>query len=36
MAKTKTGLKWVDVKPYTKVVNGHKIKVRGHDRSTPN
>lgn len=36
MAKTKNGKKIVPVKPYTRTVNGKKVKVSGHRRSTPN
>jgi hypothetical protein len=35
MAKTEDGKKIVPVRPYTKVVNGKKVKVSGHRRSTP-
>jgi hypothetical protein len=36
MAKTEKGKKIVTVKPYTKVVDGKKVKVKPHRRSTPN
>jgi len=36
MAKTKEGKKIVPVKPYTREVNGKKVPVKRHDRSTPN
>jgi hypothetical protein len=35
MAKTNEGKKIVPVAPYTRVVNGKKVKVSGHRRSTP-
>lgn len=36
MAKTEKGKKIVHVKPHTKIVNGKKVKVPEHFRSTPN
>jgi hypothetical protein len=36
MAKTEKGKKIVPIKPYTKKVNGEKVKVKRHRRSTPN
>ncbi len=36
MAKTKEGKKIVPVKPHTRKVDGKKVKVGGHRRSTPN
>jgi len=35
MAKTNDGKKIVPVKPYIRVVDGEKEKVKGHRRSTP-
>ncbi len=35
MAKTEDGKKIVPVKPHVRVVNGVKVKVSGHRRSTP-
>ncbi len=35
MAETSKGKKFVKVKPYTRVVDGKKIKVGAFDRSTP-
>ena len=35
MAKTQEGKKFVPVKPYTREVDGKKVTVRRHDRSTP-
>jgi hypothetical protein len=35
MAKTNDGKKIVVVKPYTRVVDGKKVKVPEHRRSTP-
>ncbi len=35
MAKTKKGKKVVPVKSYTRVVNGKKVRVGPHKRSTP-
>lgn len=34
MASTKDGRKFVRIPPHTKEVNGKKVKVRGHARST--
>ena len=36
MAKTEKGKKIVPVKPYTRKVDGDKVKVKRHRRSTPN
>jgi hypothetical protein len=36
MAKTENGKKIVPVKSYIREVNGHRVKVRPHRRSTPN
>ena len=36
MAKTKAGKKKVHVPAHTKVINGRRVKVREHYRSTPN
>ncbi len=36
MAKTKEGKKIVHVRPHTKTINGKKVKVKTHRRSTPN
>jgi len=36
MAKTEKGKKVVPVKPYTRKVDGKKVKVKRHKRSTPN
>ena len=36
MAKTKDGKKIVSVASYTKTINGKKVTVRGHRRSTNN
>jgi len=36
MAKTEKGKKIVPVKPYTKKVEGKKVEVKRHRRSTPN
>lgn len=35
MAKTDKGKKVVPVKPYTRKVNGKKVRVKRHKRSTP-
>jgi hypothetical protein len=35
MAETSKGKKFVKVKPYTRVVDGKKIRVGPFDRSTP-
>jgi hypothetical protein len=35
MAKTEDGKKIVPVKPYTREVNGKKVEVKRHRRSTP-
>ncbi len=35
MAKTNDGKKIVPVKPYIRVVDGKKVEVDGHRRSTP-
>jgi len=36
MAKTEEGKKVVPVKPYTRKVNGQRVRVKRHKRSTPN
>jgi hypothetical protein len=35
MAETSKGKKFVKVKPYTRVVDGKRIRVSAFDRSTP-
>jgi len=36
MAKTEKGKKVVPVKPYARKVDGKKVRVKRHKRSTPN
>ncbi len=35
MAETRKGKKFVRVKPYTRVVDGKRVRVGGFERSTP-